>query len=244
MEIYPAIDLYQGKVVRLERGDYQKQKVYSEEPKTVAERWAQEGTQWLHVVDLEGARTGKIQEWKSLEKILLVPDLTVQFGGGIRQKEDLERVFRLGVRRVVLGTKALDPQFLSEVTANYSGRIALGLDIRGDEVQVEGWLKAAGKSIFHLFPEIQKYRVSCLIVTDIERDGTLQGLNLAKVKNLLQETPFPLILSGGIRSLEDLRALAALKAPKLEGVIIGKALYEERIDLKEALQIIRGGGKP
>lgn len=239
MEIYPAIDLYQGQVVRLKRGDYNHCKVYSGNPKEIAQRWIGAGSRWLHVVDLDGARTGSIKEWAALEKILGLKEGRVQFGGGVRRKKDIERLLDMGVARVILGTKALDENFLKKTVGAHGEKIALSLDVQGDEVRVEGWLKKGAESIYGLFARLEGYPLGCLIVTDIERDGTLQGINMDKMKHLLGASPHPVILSGGVGLMEDLKALTGLKERKLEGVIIGKALYEERINLVEALRQVR-----
>lgn len=240
MEIYPAVDLYQGKVVRLERGDYSRSKIYSEDPVAMARKWREAGARWLHVVDLEGAKSGAIKNWIPLQAILESIDASVQFGGGVRTREDIEKLLRAGVKRVILGSKVLDLAFLKAVTESYGNRIVLSLDLRGDQVQIEGWLKSAGKSVFELWRELAPYRIQAFVVTDIERDGTLTGMNLEKIQDLLEKSGRPLILSGGISSLEDVRALAQLRSTKLQGVIIGKALYEGKIDLKAALNLARG----
>ncbi len=240
MEIYPAIDLYEGKVVRLERGDYEKRKVYSSDPKAIARRWIGEGARWLHVVDLEGARSGEIKNWEALKQILSEKKVSVQFGGGVRRLEDLEQLLPLGVKRIILGTKVLEPLFLKQVSQAHGPNIALSLDLRGEAVQVEGWLRSGGKSVFDLLGELKEVSVACLIITDIEREGTLTGINLPKFQRLLERSPFPVIFSGGITSLEDIRSLVSLKAKRLDGIIIGKALYEGAVDLREALSLAQG----
>lgn len=237
MVIYPAIDLLEGKVVRLERGDYGKCKVYSNHPEEIAAQWVSEGARWLHVVDLEGAREGSVKNWQALEKILSLKGIHVQFGGGVRTKQDIEKLLRLGVSRVILGSKVMDPSFLEDVTESFGERIALSLDIRGEEIQIEGWLKGMGKSIFDFLSELKPYRVGCLVVTDIDRDGTLAGINLTKIKRLLEASSFRMILSGGVQALEDLRSLVSLQMDCLDGVIIGKALYEKRLALAEAVRL-------
>ncbi len=223
--------------MRLERGDYTKCKVYFENPLDAVNLWADEGAKWLHVVDLEGARAGEVKAWDVLEKILSLGRISVQFGGGIRQRGDIERLLKSGVQRVILGTRVLDRAFLKEISVFFGDRVALSFDLRGEEIQVEGWLKSGGVSISELFRDLAFYPVNCVIVTDIERDGTLAGLNLPKIKKLLDESPFPLILSGGIRSAEDIRSLIPMKSEKLKGVILGKALYEGRVTLKQALAL-------
>lgn len=240
MEIYPAVDLYQGKVVRLERGDYQKCKVYSDHPSEIVKRWVEAGARWIHIVDLEGARDGEIKNWPALEKILSHKKVKIQFGGGVRRESDVERLLQAGVERVVLGSKILDPAFLKRVCEGHGSQLALSLDFRGEEIQVEGWMRPGGKKVEEVFEELRPYRIQRLIVTDIERDGTLTGINLEKINHLLEKSPFPIILSGGVASLEDIRALAATPSPRLDGVIVGKALYENRLDLKKGLQAARG----
>ena len=238
MEIYPALDLYEGKVVRLERGNYEKRKIYSSDPKAVARRWFEEGARWLHVVDLEGARSGGVKNWEALKQILSEKGVSVQFGGGVRRVEDVEQLLQLGVKRVILGTKVLEPGFLKQISKAYGPQIALSLDLKGEEVHVEGWLRSGGKSVFDLLEELKEVSVACVIITDIERDGTLTGINLPKFQRLLGKSSLPVILSGGITSLEDIRSLVSLKTKRLDGMIIGKALYEGTLDLKEALSLV------
>ena len=168
MEIYPAVDLYQGEVVRLEQGDYARLKVYSKNPAEMAKRWVEAGARWLHVVDLEGAKSGAIQNWQALEKILTATTACVQFGGGVRTQTDIERLLRLGIKRVILGSKALDFSFLQEVTEAYPNEILLSLDLREERVQIEGWLRSTEATVFELLDELGRYRIHSLIVTDIE----------------------------------------------------------------------------
>lgn len=243
MNIYPAIDLLSGKVVRLERGNYEKVKVYGNDPKTVAERWRDEGATWLHVVDLEGARSGSIHEWESLSAIASVPGVSVQFGGGIRQFESIVRLLKMGIARVVIGTKALDRAFLGEISKRFGKQIALSLDLKGDEVCVEGWKKGGGVSLYEFLEGLKGLPISCLVVTDIERDGTLKGINIKKVEKILKASPLPVILSGGVSSPADLKAIQSLTSKQLEGAIIGKALYEGKIQLPEILRMSREKGE-
>lgn len=238
MKIFPAVDLYEGRVVRLEKGDYQKCKVYSENPLETAKRWVREGARWLHVVDLEGARSGKVVHWEALREIL-GSGAAIQWGGGVRSLETIEKLTRAGVKRVILGTKALDPGFLQTALSNFGERIALSLDLRGEDIQIEGWQRSGSQSIFDFFKQWGKYRPSVVIVTDIERDGTLGGIDLPKIERILEKSPCPVIISGGVSSLDDIGSLALLKmrivCGPLEGVIVGKALYEGKLNLREAL---------
>ena len=242
MEIYPAVDLYQGEVVRLERGDYERRKVYSKNPSEIAQKWADAGARWLHVVDLEGAKTGSVKNWPAIEKILKATQIKVQFGGGVRTRAEVARLLQLGAERVILGSKALDAVFLREVTEAFPAKIMLSLDLRGEKVQIEGWLKSTDSTVFELLNELKKYRIHSLVVTDIERDGMLQGMNLEKIKKIAVKIDRPFILSGGVSSLEDIRTISKLRLKNLEGVITGKALYEGKLNLKEALRVARGEG--
>lgn len=243
MEIFPAVDLYEGKVVRLEQGDYQKCKVYSVDPAEIARQWAKAGARWLHVVDLEGAKGGEIKNWHALRQILSSVKISIEFGGGVRRREDVEQLLKMGVKRVILGTKGLDPSFLSEITQAHGSQIALSLDLRGEEIQVEGWLKGSGKSVFDLLADLPRYSLDCIIVTDVERDGMLAGINFEKIKHILEKSTLPIILSGGITSLDDIRSLNSIRSNRLRGVVIGKALYEGRVDLAQALQLTQQRGE-
>ena len=239
MEVYPAIDLFETKVVRLEQGDYARCKVYSEYPEEFAKKWTEKGAQWLHVVDLEGARSGTIKNWEALKKIVHSVDVSVQFGGGVRKREDVDELLRIGVKRVLLGTKALDGIFLQETAALFKDKISLSFDLRGDQIQIEGWLKATQTSVYDLLDKLKALPIHSYVVTDIERDGTLQGLNLEKIRRFLEKADRPVVLSGGVSSLEDIQSLVDLDSEKLQGVIVGKALYEGKIDLEAALRLAR-----
>lgn len=237
MEVYPAIDLKEGKVVRLERGDYARVTVYSDDPVEVAQKWQREGARWIHVVDLDGAKTGMIQNWDALRKLASSVEASLQFGGGVRTQGDIEELSRLGIQRIILGTKALDPAFLNKMTESPRHRIAASLDLRGEEVWIEGWSEKARRSVFELFRELKPYHLDCVIVTDIERDGTLAGLNLEKIGRLLKSCPFGMIVSGGVKVLDDIQNLLSLHSKQLKGVILGKALYEGSLNLREAVNL-------
>jgi len=166
----------------------------------------------------------------------------VQWGGGVRTLQDIAKLTGLGVSRVILGTKALDPPFLKEALSHYGKQLGLGLDVRGEEVQVEGWLKSAQQNLFEFFQDLRNYPIQFVVVTDIERDGTLGGVNLPKIQKIISASPCPVIISGGVSRLEDVRALSVLEenaVGKLTGVIVGKALYEKRFGLKDALKAAR-----
>ena len=235
MKIYPAIDLFEGKVVRLERGDFSKQTVYSEDPAAFARKWEVEGAEWLHVVDLEGAKTGVLKNLDSLQKIRKAVGLKIQFGGGLRTMEDMEAVLAGGINRLVLGTKALDPGFFERAVSKFSSRLAVGLDIKDGLVQTQGWLEASGSDLDAALSFFNNSPLETLIYTDIKKDGMLQGPNLGELERILAKTKARVILSGGVGRLEDLEACRKLKQSNFEGVIVGKALYENKFSFGDAL---------
>ncbi len=230
MLIFPAIDLYEGKVVRLRRGDYREMTVYSEHPEEVAAGFRAAGAQWLHTVDLQGARDGTTPNFAVIEK-LANSGLQVEVGGGIRSEEVIRRYFDAGVSRVILGTAAVaDPDFTAAMAAKYPD-VAVGVDIRDGQVAVKGWTELSGD--YGVFCErLQQLGIKPLIVTDISRDGLLGGSNHALYQAMTERFAFQLIASGGVSSLADVTALAGLN---LYGAIIGKALYSGDIDLRAAI---------
>jgi phosphoribosylformimino-5-aminoimidazole carboxamide ribotide isomerase len=237
MNLYPAIDLYQGKVVRLTQGDYNSCVVYSKDPAATAKVWEQEGAQWIHVVDLEGAKTGALTSEESLAAICRGVKAKIQFGGGLRHIRDIEKVLALGVSRVVLGTKALDRSFLEGVILKFKEKIAVGLDVRRDHVKTAGWLRHGDITIREVLPIFNELGVSTLIYTDIEKDGALQGPNFEKLSEVLADSRASVILSGGVSQLSDIEKCCAIRAANFEGVIIGKALYDKRFQLSDALRL-------
>ena len=237
MNLYPAIDLFQGKVVRLTRGDYNACTVYSTDPTATARGWELEGAQWIHVVDLEGAKTGTLTNDASLAGICKNVKAKIQFGGGLRHIEDIEKVLALGVSRVVLGTKALDRTFLERVLLKFKEKIAVGLDVRNDQVKTAGWLRDGDITLPEALKLFDQLGVATLIYTDIEKDGVLQGPNWKKLSMVLANTTARVILSGGISQISDIEKCRAIQALNFEGVIIGKALYDKRFQLSEAVRL-------
>jgi phosphoribosylformimino-5-aminoimidazole carboxamide ribotide isomerase len=237
MNLYPAIDLYQGKVVRLTQGDYNSCVVYSTDPAATAKGWEEEGAQWIHVVDLEGAKTGTFTNEASLKSICQNVKAKIQFGGGVRSLQDIENVLALGVSRVVLGTKALDKDFLEGVLLKFRDKIAVGLDVRQDQVKTAGWLRDGNIMLREALSLFNRFGVSTLIYTDIEKDGVLQGPNWEKLSMVLANTQARVILSGGIGQISDIEKCRTLQSPNFEGVIIGKALYDKRFRLSEAVRL-------
>ncbi len=236
MILYPAIDLYQGKVVRLSRGDFQAETVYSADPPAQAKAWESQGAQWIHVVDLEGAKTGELRNLSWVLKIRQTVGCSLQVGGGLRRAEDVELLLKEGINRVVIGTKALDQKFFLDLLGRYGSQVAVSLDTREGRVQTEGWLKESGESLESMLKRFNEFALSTVIYTDIARDGMLQGPNLEGLAQVLEWSRSRVILSGGISVLADIEQCRNLKQPNFDGVIMGKALYEKRFELRDAVR--------
>ena len=238
MELYPAIDLYQGKAVRLRGGSFQEVTVYSDHPAAVAQEWQAQGARWIHIVDLEGAKSGRVVHGATLKSIRDSVRSRIQFGGGLRSLQDIESALSSGADRVVLGTKALDKVFLTGALARFGAKIAVGLDVRGGKVQLEGWLKESSVSLGEALNILKDLDVQMIIVTDISKDGMLAGPNFGQIEGVLKSSRARVILSGGVSSLEDISKAGELPQEHFEGVIIGKALYEKKFTLSEAFRLI------
>jgi phosphoribosylformimino-5-aminoimidazole carboxamide ribotide isomerase len=231
--LYPAIDLKDGAVVRLRRGEMRAATVFNRDPADQARRFAAVGASWLHLVDLDGAFAGRPMNRAAVESILAASALSCQLGGGIRDAQTIEAWLQAGIARVILGTAALkDPGLVREACRRHPGRIAIGIDARADKVAVEGWAETSGLGARELALRFADAGVAAIVFTDIERDGLLAGANIAATAALAAALPIPVIASGGIAGLED---LDRLKAAGAAGAVIGRALYDGRIDLKEAL---------
>lgn len=238
MIIIPAVDIQDGLVVRLTQGKFNEATIYSRKPEEAAKNWESLGAKLIHTVDLDGAKIGEVKNWESIEKVIKSVKIPVQVGGGIRKKEDIERLFEIGAKRVVLGTKAVsDKAFVEEVVSIWPDGILVSIDVSAGKVAEKGWQAVTTKKTEDLVKEMQDVGIKQLVFTDISRDGTLVGPNIAEIQKLLSIISIPLIVAGGISSLEDLKKLKALEADGLAGVIIGKALYEGTIDFKEALKL-------
>lgn len=236
MVLFPAIDLYQGKAVRLLRGDYAKMTVYSENPTEIALKFKEAGATHLHLVDLEGAKSGETPNLETIKKIRAATDLFTEVGGGIRSMEVIDRYLQAGVNRVILGTAAVtDPDLLKNAIQKYGDKIAVGVDIKDGNVAIKGWTESAGIDAFSFCETMQNLGVSTIICTDISKDGAMQGTNRELYRNLSERFSLQIVASGGVSSLDDVKALAAMN---LYGAIIGKAYYTGAIDLKEAIALV------
>jgi len=236
MTIYPAIDILGGQAVRLIQGRKDQMTVYGD-PIEMATKWVNKGAEWLHVVDLDGAFEGKPKNLGVLRNMAAaVPKAKIQVGGGIRSMSTVGLLFDAGIERIVLGTAAVqDQEFVKNALAKHSGRVAIGIDARDGNVQVSGWTEDSQIGAIDLARRLQDAGVRLVIYTDISRDGVLEGPNVEATRQMLENTQLSVIASGGVSSLKDVHRLAEINHPKLEGVIIGKALYEGRIRIEEAL---------
>ena len=234
MYIYPAIDLYGGKAVRLYKGDYDQMTVYSDDPVSVAKDFAAAGASHIHLVDLEGAKIGRPANLAVIAKIVETTGLFAEVGGGIRDMETVDSYLGIGVSRVILGTAAVkDPDFLHAALQKYGEKIAVGVDLKDGFVAIKGWMETSDLKAEEFFEKMQKSGVKTIICTDISRDGAMKGTNRALYRALSEKFDIDLIASGGVSSMEDVMALADMK---LHGAIIGKAYYIGAIDLKQAVE--------
>jgi phosphoribosylformimino-5-aminoimidazole carboxamide ribotide isomerase len=238
--LFPAIDLKEGLAVRLEQGDMARATVFNRDPAKQAQAFEQQGFAYLHVVDLDGALAGKPMNAGAVDRILETIGIPVQLGGGIRDMATVEGWLTKGITRVIIGTAAVrDPAFVKTAAARFPGRVAVGLDARDGKVAVEGWAEVSELSALDIARRFEDAGVAAIIYTDIARDGLLQGLNLDATIALADAVSIPVIASGGLASLDDVRALLSPRARKLAGAITGRALYDGRLDPAEALALIR-----
>jgi phosphoribosylformimino-5-aminoimidazole carboxamide ribotide isomerase len=242
VDLYPAIDLRGGRCVRLVEGDFARETAYSDDPVAVACAFQAAGARWIHVVDLDGARTGLSVNREVVGRIAAAvggEGVRVQTGGGVRSIDDAQELRAAGVARVVLGTAAVErPRLVAEIAGRWPGGVAVGLDHRDGEVRVRGWTEGGGRRVADIVPEAIEAGAAAVIITDIARDGRLRGPDLAGLSSLLEGTGAPIIASGGVRDLADVRALARLTTDGglgLAGVIAGKAIYEGRLDVGAAV---------
>lgn len=241
MILFPAIDLKDGVVVRLEQGDMARATIFNRDPAEQAHAFEEQGFRHLHIVDLDGAFAGKPQNAVAIERILETVGLCVQLGGGIRDMATIEGWLDKGVDRVIIGTAAVrDPALVKEAARAFPKRIAVGLDARDGKVAVEGWAETSELTALELARRFEDAGVAAIIYTDIARDGLLKGLNLDATIALADAISIPIVASGGLASIEDVKRLLEPRAQKLQGAIAGRALYDGRLDAAAALNLIRG----
>ena len=241
MILFPAIDLKGGECVRLKLGDMDQATVYNTDPGAQAKAFQDQGFQWLHVVDLDGAFAGEAVNGQAVEAILAATDHPVQLGGGIRTIEHIQFWLDKGISRVILGTIAVrDPDLVRAACKQFPGQIAVGIDARGGKVAVEGWAETSELSVIDMAARFEDAGVAAIIFTDIDRDGVLTGINWDSTLELARSTSIPVIASGGLASMDDIERLTQEDASNLEGAISGRALYDGRIDPAQALERLRG----
>jgi phosphoribosylformimino-5-aminoimidazole carboxamide ribotide isomerase len=240
--LFPAIDLKNGEAVRLEQGDMARATVFNANPAAQAKAFEAQGFEWLHLVDLDGAFAGKPVNALAVAQILKAVKIPVQLGGGIRNLATVESWLAEGISRVIIGTAAVrEPAFVKEAARKFPGKVAIGIDARGGKVAISGWAEETQLEAAEVAKLFEGAGVAALIYTDVERDGMLQGLNLDSTIALSESVSIPVIASGGFASIDDVKALLSPRAKKLEGAIAGRALYDGRIDPKEALALLKGG---
>ena len=239
MRIIPAVDIKEGRCVRLVQGKADKETVYSNDPLSMANHWDEEGAQTIHVVDLDGAFQGSPINSEIVKKIIYSSSVDIQVGGGIRTLEAIEKYVKAGAYRVILGTIAQkEPEFVEEACRRFPNKIIIGIDAQNGLVAVKGWVEVSEQKATDLAQKMKSFGIAGFIFTDISRDGMLQGPNLESIKEFAECAQLPVIASGGVSRLEDIKNLAKLESYGVEGVIIGKALYDKTISFKEARETL------
>jgi phosphoribosylformimino-5-aminoimidazole carboxamide ribotide isomerase len=232
--LYPAIDIRDGRAVRLAQGDYERETAYDDDPVVAARRWVTEGARWLHVVDLDGAREGEPRNLEHLRRIVAAVDVPIQFGGGLRDSGKVEDAISTGVERVVLGTAAVrDPELAEAIAAAHGDRVIASIDARGGKVAAEGWTESSELTPEEVIAALRDRGIDRFVYTPVDVDGLMEGPDLDSLRALAHSTEAELIYSGGVGSLDDLRALASLELENLDGVIVGRALYEGRFNVTD-----------
>jgi phosphoribosylformimino-5-aminoimidazole carboxamide ribotide isomerase len=237
VQIIPAIDLRGGQCVRLRQGDYSRETVFSSDPAAMARSWVEQGAEYLHLVDLDGARQGHVVNSPSIQAILAAVAVPCELGGGLRAEAQIQEALGWGLDRAVVGTKALkDPAWFEQICHRFPGRIALGIDARDGLVATDGWESTSSCTVLELANRCAGWPLAAVIYTDIGRDGMLEGPNFEALESFIEKVRFPVIASGGVSTLDDIRRLNRIP---LAGCIVGRALYENRLDLKAAIAVTR-----
>lgn len=241
MILFPAIDIKDGQCVRLTKGNMLQATIFNDDPVDQAQTFERAGFEWLHLVDLNGAFAGASVNGPIVESILDAVSLPVQLGGGIRTMENAEFWIKRGLDRIIIGTAAVkDPEFVYQACKAFPGKVAVGLDALDNKVAVEGWAEKTELSVLDMAKKFEDAGVAAIIFTDIDRDGVLAGINIDATVELAEQISIPVIASGGLSSIEDLRKLNSRNCPGIEGVISGRALYDGRLESAEALQLLKG----
>ena len=239
MKLIPAIDLMNGKCVRLFKGDFNKRKDFSKEPHEQALFWESEGAECMHIVDLDAAKSGNPSNDKTIKEIVKTVNIPIQIGGGIRSQERIEQLFSYGIDKVIMGTSAIEnKELVKDLSNKFPGRIIVGIDAKDGRVSTRGWLEQSNILATDLVKEFSSFKIANFIVTDINTDGTLEGPNEVFIRDILNITDIPVIASGGIGSISDLLSLIKFESYGLYGVIVGKALYENKFRINEAKKIL------
>lgn len=242
MIIIPAVDIKEGKCVRLLQGRMEDETVFSDNPADMARRWNDEGAEMIHVVDLDGAFAKSPKNLDSIKQILSSVDADIQIGGGIRNNETIQMYIDLGVKRIVIGTEAIrNPSLVIKACESYPGQIVLGIDARDGMVAIEGWSEATQTSAIDLAKQFQGYGLAAINFTDISRDGMQSGPNIEQTRLLAESTITPVVASGGVSNIEDIKKIKKLETSGVMGVITGRAIYSGTLNLKEAIRVARSG---
>lgn len=242
MNVIPAIDLLGGRCVRLYQGDYEQPQIFSQDPVAIAQQWVDQGATRLHLVDLDGAKAGKPENWDAIRKIVQAVSIPVEVGGGLRTYQRVTELFSWGVRYGILGTAAIEnPDLVGQLSAEFPGQVIVGIDAREGKVATKGWLETSAVDAIALAQQVAALGAAEIIYTDIQRDGTLKGPNLSALRQMAQAVDIPVIASGGIGSLSDVLSLLSLVPVGVTGMIVGRALYTGDVSLKEAIRAVGPG---
>lgn len=240
MIFFPAIDIYKGFCVRLEKGDFEKKTIFNKNPLDQAKIFQDMGCDWIHIVDLDGAKNGNSDNFDIVKEIALKTDLKIQFGGGVRTSSKISSLISSGIERVIIGTKAIDDiSFLEEACKDFPNKIAIGIDARKGKVSIEGWTKDSGVSANEFAVIAESKGVCAIIFTDIDKDGVMEGPNIGSTLEIAKSVNIPVIVSGGVSSIEDVLQIKNNEKSGIGGMICGRAVYDKKVDIREALTIVK-----
>ena len=240
MIFFPAIDIYEGSCVRLEKGDFEKKTIFNKNPLDQAKIFQDMGCDWIHVVDLDGAKNGNSDNFDIVKEIALKTDLKIQFGGGVRTSSKISSLINNGIERVIIGTKAVDDiSFLEEACKDFPNKIAIGIDARKGRVSIEGWTKDSGVRANEFAVIAESKGVCAIIFTDIDKDGVMAGPNIDSTLEIAKSVNIPVIVSGGVSSIKDVLQIKNNEKSGIGGMICGRAVYDKKVDIREALNIVR-----